>query len=304
LSLARVTLKPSNKIFGNLKLAEDAAFKAKDLTKQFLSLTQGGDPVKKTVAIDGLLKEFARSALSDSNIMLQFNIADKLWQVEADQAQLGQVIYVKIDIYCKQLGINKESEKGKIDPINTNGGEGSGIRLATSHSIIERHGGYLETGPDAGSGKVTSIYLPASAEIETAPEEKVKKIVSGKGNVLIMEDDVLVRDTVIAMINRLGYDVDYAGNAEETVEKYKKSLNNVNAFDAVLIDLTINGELQGVEVIEKLKEINPEIVAILSTGYLNGPVIKEYREYGFKELLHKPYDMNELGNALKNSMEK
>ena len=343
LSLARVTLKPSNKIFGNLKLAEDAAFKAKDLTKQFLSLTQGGDPVKKTVAIDGLLKEFARSALSDSNIVLQFNIADKLWQVEADQAQLGQVInnivadakesllkgglinvhasnltigseqslaltpggkYVKIDIYCKQLGINKESEKGKIDPINTNGGEGSGIRLATSHSIIERHGGYLEAGPDTGSGKVTSIYLPASAEIETAPEEKVKKIVSGKGNVLIMEDDVLVRDTVIAMINRLGYDVDYAGNAEETVEKYKKSLNNVNAFDAVLIDLTINGELQGVEAIEKLKEINPEIIAILSTGYLNGPVIKEYREYGFKELLHKPYDMNELGNALKNSMEK
>ncbi len=343
LSLARVTLKPSNKIFGNLKLAEDAAFKAKDLTKQFLSLTQGGDPVKKTVAIDGLLKEFARSALSDSNIMLQFNIADKLWQVEADQAQLGQVInnivadakesllkgglinvhasnltigseqslaltpggkYVKIDIYCKQLGINKESEKGKIDPINTSGGEGSGIRLATSHSIIERHGGYLETGPDAGSGKVTSIYLPASAEIETAPEEKVKKIVSGKGNVLIMEDDVLVRDTVIAMINRLGYDVDYAGNAEETVEKYKKSLDNVNAFDAVLIDLTINGELQGVEVIEKLKKINPEIIAILSTGYLNGPVIKEYQEYGFKELLHKPYDMNELGNALKNSMEK
>jgi len=119
-----------------------------------------------------------------------------------------------------------------------------------------------------------------------------------------MEDDVLVRDTVIAMINRLGYDVDYAGNAEETVEKYKKSHNNVNAFDAVLIDLTINGELQGVEVIEKLKEINPEIIAILSTGYLNGPVIKEYQEYGFKELLHKPYDMNELGNALKNSMEK
>jgi len=312
LSLARVTLKPSNKIFGNLKLAEDAAFKAKDLTKQFLSLTQGGDPVKKTVAIDGLLKEFARSALSDSNIVLQFNIADKLWQVEADQAQLGQVInnivadakesllkgglinvhasnltigskqslaltpggkYVKIDIYCKQLGINKESERGKIDPINTSGGEGSGIRLATSHSIIERHGGYLEAGPDTGSGKVTSIYLPASAEIETAPEEKVKKIVSGKGNVLIMEDDVLVRDTVIAMINRLGYDVDYAGNAEETIEKYKKSLNNVNAFDAVLIDLTINGELQGVEAIEKLKEINPEIIAILSTGYLNGPVI-------------------------------
>ena len=341
LSLARVTLKPSNKIFGNLKLAEDAAFKAKDLTKQFLSLTQGGDPVKKTVAIDGLLKEFARSSLGESNIMLQFNIAEGLWPVEADQAQLGQVVnniiadakesfvkggliniratnltigseesliltpgsqHVKIDIHCKQLGINKETEKGKIDPLNTGGGEGSGIRLATSHSIIERHGGYLETVPDTGSGKITSIYIPASAEVDTKVEKKVEKIVSGKGKVLIMEDDVLVRDTVIAMINRLGYDVDYAGDAEETIEKYEKSFSNGNAFDAVLIDLTVNGELQGIEAIEKLKLINPEVVAILSTGYLNNPVIKEYKEYGFREMLHKPYDMNELGNALKSSM--
>ncbi len=341
LSLARVTLKPSNKIFGNLKLAEDAAFKAKDLTKQFLSLTQGGDPVKKTVEIDGLLKEFARSSLGESNIMLQFNITEGLWPVEADQAQLGQVInnivadakelllkgglinitasnitagseqslaltpgskYVKVDIHCKQLGINQEKEKGKIDPLNSNNREGSGIRLATSHSIIERHGGNLETGPDTGSGKITTIYLPASADVETQEVKKIEKVVSGKGNVLIMEDDALVRDTVIAMINRLGYDVDYAGDAEETVEKYEKSFNNGNAFDAVLIDLTVNGELQGIDAIEKLKDINPEVVAILSTGYLNSPVIKEFREYGFKELLHKPYDMNELGNALKISM--
>ncbi len=341
LSLARVTLKPSNKIFGNLKLAEDAAFEAKDLTKQFLSLTKGGDPVKKTVSIDGLLKEFARSALGESNIMLQFNIADELWAVEADQAQLGQVInnivvdakelllkgglinfnadnitiggeqslaltpggkYVKIDIHCKQLGMNKESEKSNIDPINTTSREGSGIRLATSHSIIERHGGYLETGPDQGSGKITTIYIPASAEAEIKKKKKVEKIVSGKGKVLIMEDDVLVRDTVIAMINRLGYDVDYAGDAEETIEKYTKSFNNGKVFDAVLIDLTINGEMQGLEAIEKLREINPDVIAILSTGYLNNPVIKEYHNYGFRELLHKPYDMKELGDALKSSM--
>ena len=117
-----------------------------------------------------------------------------------------------------------------------------------------------------------------------------------------MEDDVLVRDTVIAMINRLGYDVDYAGDAEETIEKYTKSFNNGKVFDAVLIDLTINGEMQGLEAIEKLREINPDVIAILSTGYLNNPVIKEYHNYGFRELLHKPYDMKELGDALKSSM--
>ena len=118
-----------------------------------------------------------------------------------------------------------------------------------------------------------------------------------------MEDDVLVRDTVIAMINRLGYDADYAGDADETVEKYTSSQSNGKAFDAVLIDLTVNGELQGLEVMERLREINSDIVAILSTGYLNNPVINQYREYGFKQLLHKPYDMKELGDAIKNSME-
>jgi len=105
LSLARVTLKPTNKIYNNLKLAEDAAFRTKDLTKQFLSLTQGGDPVKKTVSITGLLKEYARGALGESNIMMQFNIAEDLWSVEADQAQLGQVINNIVSASSTVIGI-------------------------------------------------------------------------------------------------------------------------------------------------------------------------------------------------------
>ena len=97
-------------------------------------------------------------------------------------------------------------------------------------------------------------------------------------------------------------EVDFAENADETIEKYSKSLNNGHPFDAVLIDLTINGEIQGIEAIEKLKELNPDVVGILSTGYLNNPVINEYEEHGFSDLLHKPYDMKELSKALSDSI--
>ena len=341
LSLAKVSLRPSNKIYENLKLAEEAAFKAKDLTKQFLSLTKGGDPVKKATFITGSLKEYARAALGESNIMMQFSVDEDLWLVEVDQAQIGQAInnivtdakqsfskgglinisannitigandpmtltpggkYVRIDIQSKVLGMHKDNVSSSMDPLSPNTSEGSGLRQATTHSIVERHGGYMETKDDTGSGKTTSIYIPAIAEAEEEKPKKEEKLISGKGKVLVMEDDVLVRDTVIAMIKRLGYEVDFAENADETIEKYSKSLNNGHPFDAVLIDLTINGEIQGIEAIEKLKELNPDVVGILSTGYLNNPVINEYEEHGFSDLLHKPYDMKELSKALSDSI--
>ncbi|MGI9553463.1 MAG: response regulator [Thermodesulfobacteriota bacterium] len=341
LSLAKVSLRPSNKIYSNLKLAEEAAFKAKDLTKQFLSLTKGGDPVKKATSISGSLKEYARAALGESNIMMQFAIEDDLWLVEVDQAQIGQAInnivtdskillskgglinisannltigandpmtltpggkYIRIDIQSKILGMHNENVSQSVDPLSTIAQEGSGLRQATTHSIIERHGGYMDTDDDTGSGKTTSIYLPAIAEDKSAKPKKEEKLISGKGKVLVMEDDVLVRDTVIAMIKRLGYEVDFAGNAEETVEKYSKSLNNGHPFDAVLIDLTINGEIQGIEAIEQLKELNSDVIGILSTGYLNNPIINDFEEHGFSDLLHKPYDMKELSKALSRSI--
>jgi len=341
LSLAKVSLRPSNKIYDNLKLAEEAAFKAKDLTKQFLSLTKGGDPVKKAISISGSLKEFARAALGESNIMMQFTIEEDLWYVEVDQAQIGQAInnivtdskqslskgglinitaknitigandpmtltpggkYLKIEIQSKILGMHKDNVAGDMDPLTSSKQEGSGIRQATTHSIIERHGGYMETVDDTGSGKTITIYIPAIVKTKEAKPKKEEKLISGKGKVLVMEDDVLVRDTVVAMIKRLGYEVDFAENAEETVEKYSKSLNNGHPFDVVLIDLTIHGEIQGIEAIERLKELNSDVVGILSTGYLNNPIIKEYEEHGFRDLLHKPYDMKELSKALSDSI--
>ena len=343
LSLAKVSLRPSNKIYDNLKLAEEAAYKAKDLTKQFLSLTKGGDPVKKATSLSGSLKEFARAALGESNIMMQFTIDEDIWLVEVDQAQIGQAInnivteskqalskgglinvsasnvtvgandpmtltpggkYIKIEIQSKVLGMHKDNVAEKVDPLSSSKQEGSGLRQATTHSIIERHGGYMEVKDDTGSGKTATIYIPAIADKKKRKEKKEEKLISGKGKVLVMEDDVLVRDTVVSMIKRLGYEVDFAENAQETIEKYSKSLNNSHPFDVVLIDLTIHGELQGIEAIEKLKELNSDVVGILSTGYLNNPIIKEYEEHGFSDLLHKPYDMKELSKALSDSISK
>ena len=339
LSLAKVSLKPNNKIYENINRAEESVFKARDLTKQFLSLTKGGEPVRKSTSIGTVLKESARTALGESNIMLQFSIQDDLWSADVDQAQISQVInnlvsdgsqnlpkgglisisakniisgpddpmnlnpgskYIKIELTSKQLGVHSSDSGQQIhDPFfSSSKDQGSGLRLATAHSIVEKHGGYIESKADIGSSTNINIYLPALDEKQKSKKKAKDKLISGKGKILIMEDDVMVRDTVIAMLQRLGYETDYADNAEDTVQIYSDSMNNGKPFDAVLIDLTIYGELQGVDAIDNLREADPNVKGILSTGYLNNDIIDEYKERGFVDLLQKPYDMQELSKTL------
>lgn len=338
ISLARVSIKPTNKVYESLMLAEEAAFKAKDLTKQFLSITHGGDPIKKATSINAVLKESARTALGDSNITLQFSIPDDLWNVDVDQAQISQVItnlvidakeslpkgglinitaqnltsgsddpitpnpgskYVKIDFVSKLLGIHKDKSPEVHDPyFSSSKQEGGGVRLATSQSIIERHGGYIDIKLEIGSGKTTTIYLPAIAKVSKDKKKKEENLVTGKGKVLLLEDDVMVRNTVVAMLGRLGYEVEYSDSADEIVNIYLKSLNNGKPFDVVLIDLAIHGEMKGFDAIKNLKEVDEDVKGILTTGYLNNDVISNYKKHGFVEVLQKPYDLKELGKTI------
>lgn len=338
LSLAKVSLKPNNKIYKNLQRAEESVFKARDLTKQFLSITKGGDPVKKSTPINTVLKVSARAAIGESNTMLQFSIQDDLWLVVVDQAQISQVVnnlisdsvkvlkrgglinvnaenittgssdpmnlkpnskYVKIEIISKLLGAHRDTTQQVYDPFSSSiKNQGTDLRRATTHSIIEKHGGYMESITDTGSSMTTVIYLPVLDEEKKPKKKKEEQLISGKGKILIMEDDVMVRDTVVAMLKRLGYDTECADNADDTVKIYSDSLNNSNPFDAVLIDLTIYGELQGLDAIQNLLEIDTDVKGILSTGYLNSDVIVNYKNKGFVDLLQKPYDMKELGKAL------
>jgi CheY-like chemotaxis protein len=108
----------------------------------------------------------------------------------------------------------------------------------------------------------------------------------------------MIRKLAGELLTYLGYTVDFASNGTDAVKRYKKALNSMTPFDAVILDLTVKGGMGGKKTIQHLAKIDPHVTGIVSSGYSNDPVIADYERHGFKGVVTKPYTMGELGEKL------
>ena len=115
---------------------------------------------------------------------------------------------------------------------------------------------------------------------------------------LVMDDEEIVRDVTGEMLNILGYEVELTIDGSEAIELYSRARECGQSFEAVILDLTVPGGMGGKKAIKKLLEIDPEVKAIVSSGYSNDPVMAEFREYGFRGFIAKPYKIQELSEVL------
>jgi CheY-like chemotaxis protein len=113
-----------------------------------------------------------------------------------------------------------------------------------------------------------------------------------------MDDEVFIRKLAADMLQKMGYTVKLAKDGHEAIQLYKQSFEAGQAFDAVILDLTIPGGMGGKETIQELLCIDKKIKAIVSSGYSNDPVMSNYSRYGFKKAVKKPYLIQEIGEAL------
>jgi CheY-like chemotaxis protein len=128
------------------------------------------------------------------------------------------------------------------------------------------------------------------------PEKK--DLVAGRGRILVMDDEEIIRMVTGQMLKTLGYEVVFAENGEQAVDKYSDAMKSNKPFKAVILDLTIRGGMGGHETIKKLAEIDPDVNAILSSGYTEDPIVSNYMAEGFRAGLSKPYEIEELSNTL------
>ena len=237
--------------------------------------------------------------------------------------------YVKVSIKDQGVGIPEENLSKIFDPFFTTKPKGTGLGITTAYSIIKKHDGHITVESKVGVGTTVHIYLPIaqeqvpvcvpvcrctgrqrtgrSEEIKAKPEAQIQTNKKGlpvsasggqTGKVLVMDDEVDVRDTVSAILNQFGYTVECTRNGEETIELYKKAREEGKPFDAVILDLTIRGDLGGRETIKKLLEIDPNVKAIVSSGYSNDPIMTDFKKYGFSGAVAKPYKIEELVKIL------
>ncbi len=206
--------------------------------------------------------------------------------------------YVRLMIQDSGMGIEKRNLKKIFDPFFTTKTEGSGLGLAASYSILKRHGGCITVESEPGEGASFYIYLPVSSEKKLQIIRGNRKIVPGNGRILVMDDEEAIRDVLGEMLVFLGYEVDFAKEGAEAIEKYKQSMALNKLYDIVILDLTIPGGMGGKQTISILKNINSEIKAIVSTGYSEDLAVSNCMDYGFTCFILKPYDIEQLSQVL------
>ncbi len=336
-SLAKLYTSPKEKVYSLLGDAERAALRARDLTSKLLTFARGGEPSKKLIPLAEVVADTAEIALSGSGSRLVLKIPDDLWDVEADEVQIRQVLenlvinadqampeggvveiscenvvveegasmplkpgrYVRISVRDEGIGIPEEHIPKIFDPFFTTKQRGSGLGLSTAFSIVKRHGGHISVESELGRGSTFYVWLPAAEE--AAQKRASTELTAPKarsGNILLMDDDEGARAAVKQMLEGLGYNVEVAGDGEEAVRLYQATLAQGGAFDAVILNLTVPGALGGREVLEKLRAIDPNVKAIAASGYHNDPAMTNFRKYGFDGAVPKPFRLDELVAAL------
>jgi CheY-like chemotaxis protein len=208
--------------------------------------------------------------------------------------------YVRISIQDSGVGIPPENLGKIFDPYFTTKEQGSGLGLATSHSIIKKHGGYITVESLPGKGTTFYIYLPAAARRDEPNQMPGKLATRGKGKILIMDDEDMIREITGELLQNLGYQVEFAQNGGEAIDIYREARDLGKSFDAVILDLTVPGGMGGKETVKVLLEIDPEARAIVSSGYSNDPIMAEFKKYGFCGVIIKPYRLTELSQTLQN----
>jgi len=336
LSMARMFGALDEETSKMLEDAETAAGRAKGLTQQLLTFSKGGLPVKKPIDLSRVIVETAEFALSGSNVVCRYDLPGALNAVEADEGQISQVIqnlvinadqampeggtiriraenarlgkgdsvsakegeYVRISITDHGTGIPRKHLNRIFDPFFTTKYKGSGLGLSTAYSIVHNHGGQIQVESEPGEGTTFTIHLPVTDRPAEARLRRQEDVPRGEGSILVIDDDEMVRRSAGRTLRRLGYRVTFAEEGAEGIRIYREAREAGTPFDAVILDVTIPGGMGGREAVAELLKIDPEVKAIVSSGYSNDPVMARYEEHGFRGVIRKPYKIEELGEVV------
>ncbi|MEM7307486.1 MAG: ATP-binding protein [Planctomycetota bacterium] len=321
-----------------LSYVENATDRARSLTQQLLTFSKGGTPVRKAVSLERVVRDTTSFALSGSGVRGEVTIEEDLWNANADEGQVAEVLHnlllnarqamngsgcvhvrvrnhaaepdgehpqrsIEVEVEDEGPGIPAEDQARIFDPFFTRRKGGSGLGLAVAYSVVKRHAGSITVESVEGRGALFRLRLPASAgESGSAelPRPRAPHPSPGGGlaRVLVMDDEPDVRAVATRILEHGGYLPSTATHGEEAVKLYSAALAAGAGFDAVLMDLTVAGGMGGREATDRLLALDPDARVIAMSGYSNDEVLAEYRRFGFCARLPKPFRSERLLEVL------
>jgi CheY-like chemotaxis protein len=173
-----------------------------------------------------------------------------------------------------------------------------GIALGTAHAIVTNHGGVLLAESHGAAGVSFTIYLPAAYAVAAKPKIEVLRRKENHGRILVMDDEQSIRELTGRMLSSAGFQVDTADEGGDALRQYREALAAGKPFDAVLLDLRVPCGMGGYEAFQAIRGINPGVKAIISSGQAESAIMANYREHGITAVVPKPYNVNELLDAV------
>ncbi len=332
IEMAEVQLDSGEPVSETFDHIVSACQRAAFLSSQLLTFAKGGAPVRRVVSVAKLVTDAAQLARAGAPVTIDVHIAEDLWCAEADPVQISQVLHsmllnarqampeggivevraenaadsspgstpsVRISIRDYGCGIPANVLPRIFDPYFTTKPGGSGLGLATAYAIVAKHGGRISVDSKPGEGAVFTIVLPASQE-RPAPERPAGAVMqSGTGRVLVMDDEEALRNLLVAVLTRLGYEVQSARDGAEAIAQYEAAKVSRRGFDAVLLDLTVRGGMGGIEAAARIRELDSSVRLIVSSGYSDAPVMSDFRKYGFDDVIPKPWSSTALSEVFR-----
>jgi two-component system cell cycle sensor histidine kinase/response regulator CckA len=325
-----------------LSKAAQAAQHAAHLSSQLLTFSKGGAPVKKVMDITRVLTKAIEFALHGSNVRAEIDIPPNLWPAEVDSGQIEQVMnalmlnareamlgggtveitarnvhlenktgaflpggrYLKIAVADQGGGVPANIATRIFDPYFTTKPTSSGLGLSIGFSIVKKHGGMLHVEQSSSTGAVFTFYLPAAkAEViplkQTAPAQGLHL---NNQRVLVMDDEAGIRDLTSQLLGSLGYEVTAVPDGAEALKTYERAMRRGENFQAVILDATIRGGMGGVATIERLRNLDPQVVGIICSGYSDEAALAEFLQFGFRGALPKPFTRRDLSDVLQRAL--
>ena len=313
------------------------------LTSHLLGYARKGKYEVKSVDLNQLLKEASETfGRTRKEIIIHPELSEGLFAIEADPGQIEQVLlnlfvnaadampgggnlnlttmnithkdmtgklyhpkpgdYVLITVADTGIGMDKETMERIFDPFFTTKemGRGTGLGLASAYGIIKGHGGYIDVDSKKGQGSTFSIYLPASKRRAQEAVKTVERLTKGTGTVLLVDDEEVIIEVGKELLKTMGYRVLIAKDGEEAIAIYKKHLDDI---DIVVLDMVMPN-MGGGEAYDRMKEINPDIKVLLSSGFSIDGEASEILARGCSGFIQKPFTMKELSGRVSKILEK
>ena len=311
---------------------------AAELTKQLLGFAIGGKYEVRPTNLNEMIRNQNRMfGRTKKEITIRGEYKDNLWTVEVDQAQIEQVVlnlyvnawqampgggdlfiqtenvtldenytrpyafepsrYVKISITDTGVGMDEATQQRIFEPFFTTKemGRGTGLGLASVYGIIKNHGGIINVYSEKGQGATFTIYLPASKKEAAKEEELPEEILKGKETVLLVDDEDMIIDVGQEILKTLGYKALIARSGKRAIELYEKKQDKI---DIVILDM-IMPEMGGGVTYDRMREINPDVKVLLSSGYSINGQASEILTRGCNGFIQKPFNMKELSQELR-----